>query len=121
MSRLDPLFDRLRHTGAEEMRLEVGRRIYVVQDGEAQDVGREALKPATLHVLVTEVVPGDELQRLGREPRVVNRTYGAESFRIEISRVGGDLRMVIRPAAAHVPRAPAGAYITTEHVAVREV
>jgi twitching motility protein PilT len=101
------------------MRLEVGRRIYVVQDGEPQDVGREALKPATLHVLVTEVVPSDELQRLGREPRVVNRAHGSDSFRIEVSRAGGELRMVIRPAAAHVPRAPAGAYITTEHTAIR--
>ncbi len=44
MSQIVPLLDALKKYDAEEIRLEVGDRIYMLQDGQRRDLGREPLQ-----------------------------------------------------------------------------
>ncbi len=82
MSQIVPLLDALKKHDAEEIRLEVGDRIYMLQDGQRRDLGREPLQEGTLEHTARGVVGPDGVRSLSKTPQSVSMTHAGENFEV---------------------------------------
>ena len=96
MSQILPLLDALKKYDAEEIRLEVGDRIYMLQDGQRRDLGREPLQEDTLEHTAQGVVGPDGLRSLSKTPKSVNMTHAGETFEVLLHRPNGTIVMQLR-------------------------
>ncbi len=64
MSQIAPLLDALKKHNAEEICLEVGERIYMLQDGQRRNLGREPLQEETLEHTAQGVIGPDGVRSL---------------------------------------------------------
>lgn len=110
ISKLAPLLEALQRSGAEEMHLLPGEKIYVLRSGQRLDVGREPLTTTSLEGLAAELVSTVELPAAAGAAKTVPIAHGGDAFQVEIERGRNGLSILIRRgdgSAAATPAAPA--------------
>jgi twitching motility protein PilT len=119
VSTLDPLVDRLKSSDADEIRVEPGRRIYMVSGKRRLDVSREPVKPRAIEAICLELLSPEDLIKLSSKPKTVPYERGGQSFDVEFSRPGRDARIVVRKPQAARRSELTGAFASVEVSAVR--
>ncbi len=122
MSRFAPLFDALAKTSADELRLLVGERIYIMRKGTRQDIGKEPLKFTNIDPLAAELLSPEEVRGLKDTPKTCRVDHATGSYFVTFGRNAEGTTVAIRPeakgpalavgqeksAVAAPPAAPAG-------------
>ena len=122
MSRFAPLFDALAKTSADELRLLVGERIYIMRKGTRQDIGKEPLKFTNIDPLAAELLSPEEVRGLKDTPKTCRVDHASGSYFVTFGRNAEGTTVAIRPeakgpalavgqeksAVAAPPAAPAG-------------
>lgn len=112
MSQIAPLIDALKKHDAEEMRLEVGERIFLMKAGVRQDVGREPLQGLTLERMAVGVLGTDGVKAVAASPRTVTMTRDDENYQVSFRSSSGAIAIRIRrterarPEPAPEPKPP---------------
>ncbi len=96
MSQIAPLLDALKKHNAEEIRLEVGDRIYMLQDGQRRNLGREPLQEGTLEHTARGVIGPDGVRSLSKAPQSVSMTHAGENFEVLLHRPNGTIAIRLR-------------------------
>ena len=96
MSQILPLLDALKKHDAEEIGLEVGERIYMLQDGQRRNLGREPLQEETLEHTAQGVIGPDGVRSLSKTPRSVRMTHAGENFEVLLHRPNGTIAIRLR-------------------------
>jgi twitching motility protein PilT len=102
MSRLDPLVDALRKTDADEVRLVVGERIYLLNGGKRVEIGREPVQRGTLAALAAEVFDAKVLASIHDEKRSARVERLGVSIEVTAQVLAGALTVIIKRAPAPV-------------------
>jgi twitching motility protein PilT len=118
MSRLEPLIEALLRSQAQEMRLDVGQRIYVLRSGKRKDVGREPLQAVTLNALAAEVLKAEDLVSLARAPAQLLVRHGNEDFEVVFQQEAGQVSVRISRLTAAGDSGSAGAFAASEAATV---
>jgi twitching motility protein PilT len=108
--RIDPLIDALRKTEADEVRLVVGERIYVIVGGRRQDIGKEPLQGPSVAALAKELLTPDEVLAIRTAPKTVRIDHEGLSVDVLIAVDGTNMTLTIRRAKAAPPRKDSGAF-----------
>jgi twitching motility protein PilT len=98
LSRLDPLVDALKKTEADEVRLVVGERIYLMRAGRRIDIGREPLQQASLMALAGEAFDAAALAAAQSEKRTATVERGGEPIEVTAETSSGALTVTLRRA-----------------------
>jgi twitching motility protein PilT len=119
------LITRLKIADADEIRVEPGRRIYLVTGSQRQDVSREPVQARAIDTIALELLSPEDLVRLSKSPKIVQIKRASESFDVEFSRPGKEAQIAIRRSRAKdrdrpVKQEVKGAYATVERAAVKE-
>lgn len=103
MSKFAPLFDALKKTGADELRLMAGEKIHILRKGVRQDVGKEPLKPGNIDPLAQEVLSPEDLRALAQGPKNVRIDHQGAGFFITVARPASGTTIAIAPEAKGPP------------------
>jgi twitching motility protein PilT len=106
VSFIEPLMDALEKSGAEEMHLEPDQPIYILRDGQRQNLGREGVQQNTLERLVAEVL-GAADGSVASSPKSIAR--GGKTFSIASERLNGTLKIRIRRVGSSMETSTPGA------------
>ena len=106
MSQIVPLLDALKKYEAEEIRLEVGDRIYMLQDGQRRDLGREPLQENTLEHTAEGVIGPEGVRSLSKTPKSVSMTHAGENYEVLLHRPTGSIAMKLRRLRAAAEPSP---------------
>ena len=99
MSRFAPLFDALAKTSADELRLLVGERIYIMRKGTRQDIGKEPLKFTNIDPLAAELLSPEEVRGLKDTPKTCRVDHASGSYFVTFGRNAEGTTVAIRPEA----------------------
>jgi twitching motility protein PilT len=107
MSKFAPLFDALKKTAADELRLMVGEKIHIVRKGVRQDIGKDALKPGNIDPLAQEALPPEDLRALASGPKTARIDHQGTPFFVTIARTAAGTTISIALEAKTTPGKPA--------------
>ena len=96
MSQIASLLDALKKHDAQEMHLQVGERIYMLQGGQRRDLGREPLQETILENTAQGVIGPDGVESLAKTPKTVTVTHGGETYEIFLHRPNGTIAIQLR-------------------------
>jgi twitching motility protein PilT len=110
MSKFAPLFDAIKKTSADELRLQVGEKIHIVRKGVRQDIGKEPLKPVNVDPLASEVLSPEDIRALYQGPKTIRIDHQGQgtSYFVTFARADSGMTIAIAPESKGPP-APIGA------------
>ena len=102
-SRLTPLLDALKRSGADEMRLEPGQKIFILRQGQRLEGGGEPLTAASIEALATERIPAAEISAIGPDGRTVAVVHDGDSYAMLLVHKPSGLSMSLRCDSSSSP------------------
>jgi twitching motility protein PilT len=105
MSKFAPLFDAIKKTNADELRLITGEKIHIVRKGARQDIGKEPLKPVNVDPLAAEVLSADDIRDLVHGPKTVRVDHQGTGFFLTVARSASGLTIAVALESAGPPAA----------------